>query len=405
MGTASRPSTACTRASSCRARNKPGLAPPRDWRSRRPTPLARIGAPAAAMLALERGRARVLTEAIQRDRADLADVEELDPAAYAAYAQAVAKVRALESQERATGAGQPEATSTTPRGRLQDLARQARSDLQAAIGRLQQLPGHARFAQLATVEEVAAAAEAGRPLVALVVNAAGSLAVVVSRVDDSATPTFETIWAPQLTSAVLDDLLTTVEDGKVVGGYLAGQLGQPAWLESALADGLPKVGASLIAPVAARLRELNATGVVLLPTGVLGLLPLHAAPYTVDGETRCLLDEFDVSHTPGARVLGAARAAVAARAAQPAVLVGVGNPQPHPEPLAFARAELEQVARFFPEGARHPLYETAATETALVGLLPQATHVHFACHGWFDADTPLDSCLELARPEASEPAR
>ena len=172
---------------------------------------------------------------------------------------------------------------------------------------------------------------------------------------------------------MLDDLLTTVEDGEVVGGYLAGQLGQPDMARVALADGLPKVGASLIAPVAARLRELNATGVVLLPTGLLGLLPLHAAPYTVDGETRCLLDEFDVSHTPGARVLGAARAALAAREARPAVLVGVGNPQPHPEPLAFARAELEEVARFFPEGASHPLYETAATETALVGLLPQAT--------------------------------
>ena len=85
------------------------------------------------------------------------------------------------------------------------------------------------------------------------------------------------------------------------------------------------------------------------------------------------------------------------------VLVGVGNPQPHPLPLAFARAELEEVARFFPDGASHPLYETAATETALVGLLPQATHVHLACHGRFDADTPLDSCLELARPDPSEP--
>ena len=82
-----------------------------------------------------------------------------------------------------------------------------------------------------TVEEVAAAAEARRPLVALVVNAAGSLAVVVSRVDDSATPTFETIWAPQLTTSVLDELLTTVEDGEVVGGYLARPAGsiRPGW--------------------------------------------------------------------------------------------------------------------------------------------------------------------------------
>ncbi len=202
---------------------------------------------------------------------------------------------------------------------------------------------------------------------------------------------------------MLNELLTTVRDGQVVGGYLAGQMGDQDALGTALADGLPTVGTSLIGPVAARLRELGARGVVLLPTGLLGLLPLHAAPYPVDGETRCLLDEFDVSHTPGALVLRAARAALAAREARPAVLVGVGNPQPHPQPLAFARAELEEVARFFPDGASHPLYETAATEPALVDLLPQATHVHLACHGRFDADTPLDSCLELARPDPPLP--
>jgi CHAT domain-containing protein len=289
------------------------------------------------------------------------------------------------------------------RGVLQDEARQARADLQAAIGRLQQLPGHARFGRLPTIEEVAGVAEPGCPVVALVTTAAGSVALLVARGDDSAAPSFEAIWAPELTTAVLNEVLTTVRDGQVVGGYLAGQVGDQAALETALADGLPVVGTSLIGPVAARLRELGASGVVLLPTGLLGLLPLHAAPYPVAGETRCLLDEFDVSHTPGALVLRAARAALAAREAGPAVLVGVGNPQPHPQPLAFARAELEEVARFFPEGARHPLYETAATEAALVGLLPQATHVHLACHGRFDADTPLDSCLELARPDPPLP--
>ncbi len=135
--------------------------------------------PAAAILALERGRARVLTEAIQRDRADLADVEALDPDAYAAYEQAAGKLRALESQERAGGTGRPEAASTTSRGVLQDEARQVRADLQAAIGRLQQLPGHARFGRLPTVEEVAGVAEPGCPVVALVTTTAGSVALLV----------------------------------------------------------------------------------------------------------------------------------------------------------------------------------------------------------------------------------
>ncbi len=366
--------------------------------------LARTGDLAGAGLALERGRARLLTEAIERDRADLAEVATLDPAAHGAYELAAEQLRALERLERAAGSShEDEASLSVPADDLQERARRARADLEAAVSRIQQLPGHATFGQPPTFDEVAAVAEPAWPLVALVTTAAGSLALLVARADAATEPTFEVIWAPELTSQVLGDLLTTVENSQVVGGYLVGQLGDQDALEAALADGLPKVGASLIGPVATRLRELNASGVVLLPTGLLGLLPLHAAPYPVDGETRCLLDEFDVSHTPGARVLGAARAALAARESQPAVLVGVGNPQPHPQPLAFARAELEEVARFFPDGASHPLYETAATETALVGLLPQATHVHLACHGRFDADNPLDSCLELARPDPPLP--
>ena len=55
--------------------------------------LARTGDPAGAVLALERGRARLLTEAIQRDRADLADVATLDPAAYGAYELAAGQLR------------------------------------------------------------------------------------------------------------------------------------------------------------------------------------------------------------------------------------------------------------------------------------------------------------------------
>ena len=46
-----------------------------------------------------------MTEAIERDRADLADVATLDPAAYAAYEQAAGQLRALERQERAAETG------------------------------------------------------------------------------------------------------------------------------------------------------------------------------------------------------------------------------------------------------------------------------------------------------------
>ena len=63
-------------------------------------------------------------------------------------------------------------------------------------------------------------------------------------------------------------------------------------------------------------------GVTLIPGGLLGLLPLHAARYYRDGQELCLLDEFDVTYAPSARALGAARRELIARGgASPALAV------------------------------------------------------------------------------------
>jgi CHAT domain-containing protein len=61
------------------------------------------------------------------------------------------------------------------------------------------------------------------------------------------------------------------------------------------------------------------------------------------------------------------------------VLTGVGNPLPHPSPLAFAAAELEQIARLFDTGSW--LYGEQATKEGVLGFAGAATHVHLACHG------------------------
>ena len=124
------------------------------------------------------GRA-CLTEAIQRDRADLATSRRCEPAAYAAYEQAAGQLRGLESAG-ARGRDRP-ARGVAP-SRPADQARQARADLQAAIASpSSSCPGTPAFGQPSTFEEVAAAAEPGCPVVALVTTTAGSVALLVSR--------------------------------------------------------------------------------------------------------------------------------------------------------------------------------------------------------------------------------
>jgi len=294
------------------------------------------------------------------------------------------------------GATRKEAARTPEN--LRREAHQARAEMDAAIARIRRLEGYEDFMAAPGWDAVAAALQPGWALVYLITTPAGSLALFLYQNTDGADVSIKTIWADRFTAADLDQLLVEREGEDVVGGHLAGQLFVTQWLEESLARVLPLLGERLLEPVAAQLCSVGSEGVMLVPGGRLGLLPLHAARYRVDGRPVCLLDEFDVAYVPNARAWRAARAALETRQHWDPILTGVGNPS-HPRPLPFARAELEEVVALFAEGACHPLYEEQATRSALLERLPGATHVHLACHGVFDLETPLASRLELSQGE------
>jgi CHAT domain-containing protein len=206
----------------------------------------------------------------------------------------------------------------------------------------------------------------------------------------------EVIWL-DLTDVDIETLLVQYKGDEVIGGYLPGLLNR-GWLQQALSRVLPLLGERMMAPVAARLRALGLDQVVLIPAGRLALLPLHAVRYSLRGQETCFLDEFTVSYAPNARALAIAQHEVGQRCNEPH-LVGVGNPLPHPHPLPVAQAELEEVATLFPGYRRQLLYAEAATKMACLTLIPEGTHLHFACHGCFDLDNALASRLEFSGAE------
>jgi len=360
--------------------------------------LAQSGHVAEAVATLEKGRARGLSQALERDYAELDQVREADPEAYERYQLATLRMRMLESAERAENVATRTGSAARSAAGLIKQARQARADLETAIARIQRVHGHEDFLAEPKFDDVERAVEPDRPLAYLVTTPAGSVALLVHRAVGAASASVEAVWAHELATSDLDALLVSNVGQDRLGGYLIGQLFDPGALDSALADSLPVLGEKLIAPIAARLREWKAAGVVLIPSGRLGLLPLHVASYRGAGHNMGLIDEVDVSYAPSARVLIASRTALARRPAGAKVLVGVGNPMPNPTPLRFARAELAVVLGFFPDDAR-PLFEEEATVVALFSRLAGATYVHLACHGQFDLEEPLSSHLQLADPE------
>jgi tetratricopeptide (TPR) repeat protein len=334
------------------------------------------GDPIAAVVAVERVRARWLGEALARDRIDLDRLGREHPplrAAYTAAVQALASAEALERRAAVVGEG-------SVAGAVED-ARQAFTEV---LARIQRAAGFGRFLALPDFDDVGAAVRAEAPLVYVVPTEETCHLLVVHRRAGGQVGV-RTAEAPALTRDRVDALLLDPTHGDA--SYLEHQLLGSSHLAAALATVLPELGRLLVPPLRGVLDDLGATGVTLVPTGRLALLPIHAAPHPDTGT--CLLDDLDVTYLPSAwareRVHDEERRAAT-------TLVAVGDPT---EDLPYARMEAEEIADVF--GATSVLHRgAAATADAVVADLPGADYVHLACHGYHDVDSPLDSHLRLA---------
>ncbi|MCL4299215.1 MAG: CHAT domain-containing protein [Anaerolineae bacterium] len=351
-----------------------------------------------AVETVETGRARLLSETLERDRDDLDALRATHPELVNHYEQAANRIVDLERQ---VGFSEERSLNPILREKLQIAYR----DLDSTMATIQQIPGYEDFFRTPSFKQIQQALTASHsgvdgPVVGVYLTAtsSGGLALIVH------VGGVKHVWL-NFTANDLTNWLVKSDGEKIIGGYLAGQLGE-ANLHEALDDVLPRIGKEIIQPVASALDDIlphpetdqRPRSVILIPTGRLALLPLHAATYPVNGEERVFLDEFTVTYAPSARTVSHSRAVVPVYPNGPSTLFAIGNPLPLPEgvqPLAFARVEVEEIVSLFGEGAT-ALYETQATRPAVEAALGTANHLHLACHGQFDPTQPLDSGLLLS---------
>jgi len=373
-----------------------------------------------AILTLEKGRAKTLSEALARDYTNLEDLQQNYPEAYQRYCMAAENVRLLERSEREgeflhfehRRGPASEPTFTT------EHMNKARTELEAAITHIRGISddkNDKNFLKEPTFEDICKATVSNTPLVYIAVTPRGSLTLLLHA--GSITP--KMILEENFTLDHLHNLL--IEQGwqqrlqnegaafTFPKGFLPSQTLPTAKriysaLTTTLSETLPLLGTHLIGPIAHHLQVSGDTQVVLLPTSILGLLPLHAATYELEGKPACLMDTLAVAYALSARALTIARQEARKRQTFPPYLLAVGNPSPSPlsrvkttPNFPFARAEVETIAGFFPPQVVTALYEDEATLEAVWRKLPEATIAHFACHGTFDPLLPLDAALILAQ--------
>jgi len=345
--------------------------------------LAKIGCLTEAVLTLEANRTRALAEALSMRAAS---VEAAKPEDRKEWLRLRERISELQS-EAVPSAGRAQRD-------LLDVAmelRKAHEALEATARRIRAYLPEFLPAGLGATEIDALSAKLERPLTYLLTVQQGSLALIVQPstvCGSSCELTIVAVWLPEFTENALHSVLFG-RDGR--NGYLeAAVLGGTPMLSDVLAEVWPMLNEQLIAPLARVVAERGQRGAVLVPTGMLSLLPLHG-----DQLGGCVL-----SSTPSARALQSAVGTLGQLGALPRRFIGIGNPLPQASPLAFAAAEIESIAAHFPKNARQNLSEERATlrniQAAVTSASEQrreALYVHLACHGAFDPQEPLDSSI------------
>lgn len=161
---------------------------------------------------------------------------------------------------------------------------------------------------------------------------------------------------------------------------------------------LEKLGENFTQTLVDELKLLGADSVCLIPCGVLSQFPWHAAPTS---EGRILLDFFDVSYAPTAKFLFDAQRKLKIEAAKsnikPEKFVGIADSSGN---LQNTVSEIQNIAGLWKNTRADivTLFNEKATKEAIRKSLPSYV-VHFACHGTFNASSPLDSTLILGGNE------
>lgn len=332
--------------------------------------LARCGRNDDALLMLESARARILGESLARDNADLEEVARTDPDAHAAFVSAAEQVRAVELHGRELA----QVTSALSTGELRadEMARSAYAVLNAATKRIRGLPGMTHFLARPRIEDISALPQ--HAVVYVVCTIWGSLVLTASRLTPGVQLDISSERVDSVTSADLSMALGLAK-GSTVANMPATRL---AAATDQIGDGFAHALCEIVHSSVSR--------IIVVPCGLLGVLPIHLL-WTAPGGERRLIDELPVIQALSGRRITSTDGVH--RSIEPFVVVS--NPG---SDLRYADDETAAIGAWYTEKAL--LVGSAASIAAVRAATKAAGGIHLACHGKQDPASPLGSGLELA---------
>jgi CHAT domain-containing protein len=348
---------------------------------------AKIGNLSEAIATLEQGRARGLSESLDRDRTNLDNLKVQNEPLYTQYKDITNQIRNLDAIQHDRMVSSDRHTITPEV--LRNEALRLRQELKETIDQIRQQPGYETFLSLPTFEDVQKAViTLDRPLTYLLTTPAGSLALVVTPGDIHPHP----IWLNDFTDTQLTELLQTW-----FAAYNNSSSDHQTWLNT-IDQTTQKLWNPLMGPLVEQLQDKGIKHITLIPTGYLSLLPLHAAwteIFVTLTARYYAADAIHITYAPNAKSLTAAQP-IADRVQADSILA-IDDPShglPNIRTLDNSQQEINCAIESFTDCTvlRH---DEATIESVKSGLA-EASIVHFSCHGTANFTEPLNSGLLMS---------
>jgi len=347
-----------------------------------------------AIALLEQGRARGLRETLERNRADLSEIEQQDNVLYQRYRKAAEAIQSLEAQEQLSSS---DGRKLDPAER-REQAITARKDLKEAIAQIRKLPNYQNFLSLPTFTDIEESLRLAQTLVYIVTTPNGGLALSITK-SVVGKVSVQSILLEQFPETELRKLMGVNGAGRWIGAY------SPMRKATAV-DGRDRpitiddedhgLWDKVMQPIVEALRAQSITQATLIPCGLLSFLPLYAAwtPDPSQPTGRCYaIDKIHFTYAPSALSLEAAYEE--ADKTEASTLLAINNPT---EDLANSEPEVAMAIAQF--GQSQELSHRQASRRSVLTALPNHNVVHFSCHGMLSPHEPLESRLKLSNSEA-----
>jgi len=373
---------------------------------------AKAGNLSAAVVTIEQGRARGLSDRLERDRADLSTLKKNAPDIYHQYYQAAEALRHLERDERLT---EIPLSASSVRESVQEKslfdsvesskqAKQVHQAFNAAIELIRSYPSYRDFLRPAELNDILLATKPGQSLVYLLCAEDSGLALVVHKqgfpLQKNQQLNIKPIWLDKLSEETLQTLIFGLEEDAV--GWLAAYANRHAYpgLWPQTLDRITKeLWPLIMCPLVDYLKSVKVDCAVLVPTDLLSFLPLHIAwcdkKQTPTGRLYAL-DIIHFTYAPNARTLSACQQI--AEKTMATALLAVNEPRPtQKNALPHSEQEVNIALKYFDK--HRLLQHKKATRKAILSSLQKYNVLHFSCHGVADIKSPLDSGLLMAKDE------